>query len=152
MGIMMFVTLERPIRGLKDKLGGKGLAWSHVQLDQLATELSLSPLSDYVSQTPDEAAEMMQGVVELAREYGHELPNELAIPEEQWFEAVDGLRTVRGLLAHLKANPSAWEQLGDPDIPREGLAEIVLEDLSETGRILSAAERKNVRFHFTCAY
>jgi hypothetical protein len=36
-----------------------------------------------------------------------EEPPEVGLPPEEWFPAADGLVTVRGLLAYLKAHPEA---------------------------------------------
>jgi hypothetical protein len=150
MGIMMFITLEKPIRGLKDDLGGKGLAWCHIQLDAMAADLGLPDLSDFISASAEEQAELMAEAAEWTQELGEKPPKNLGPFKEEWFDAEEGLRTVNGLLAHLEANPAERQKLAEDGFP--DLDEAVLCDLREAKRILMTARAKKVRFHFTCAY
>jgi len=146
MGSMMFVTLENPIRGLKDDMSGKALAYCHLQIDVLARKLGLQPLEDFISFEPEALAELMEDM---------KGPNGEAIelPEEQWFDAADGLRTIGGLLAHLQGNPEELAKIDRLDPDRGGcLAEGVVRDLLEAEKLLSAAAKRNVRFHLDCTF
>lgn len=55
---------------------------------------------------------------------------------EQWFEAAEGLKTVRGLLERFRSNPTS------PD------AKYFIEALEITQQVLEAADRQGIRFHF----
>jgi len=145
MGIMTFVTLEKPIRGLKDDMSGKALAWCQLQIDALARRLGLQSLDDFISCPPEDLAELMEDLKTPTGEA-------IELPEEQWFDAEDGLGTVRGLLAHLRENPAAIAKLDRVDRDDPGLGDAVVEDLESAERLLSAAAKRKVRFHLTCTY
>jgi hypothetical protein len=77
-----------------------------------------------------------------ARHRGHAdaeasgVPEGLEIPAEQWFEPAEGLMTVRGLLNHLRADPSGVRNI-----------ERVISDLEATEQVLVAAADQGVCFH-----
>jgi hypothetical protein len=133
---MTFITLEREIPGLEDDLGGKALARCQLPLDTRARRLGLKPLSDFHSMDAEEAAELMA-------EFGPPEGLDIGLPEEEWFEAADGLETVRGLLACYRDNPRALRRLECP--------EALLDDLVEAEKILVEARHHGVRFHLTTA-
>ena len=90
----------------------------------------MTPLSAFFR--PDRAA-----VAAFLRSQGVE-PDEDSLPEEDWFEAYDGLLTVRGLLERLREDATAVPQ-----------GEKVLADLEEIERALVPAEIAGVRFRLT---
>jgi len=114
-------------------------------LQEMATQQGLTPLWSYFSASLED-----QKI--FAEEFGLPSAQELEemkklIPPErwcelefncpeQWFEAADGLKTVRGLL-HLIRNNQAI-----PD------AENYIEALEVTGQVLQTAAKQGVRFHF----
>ncbi len=60
------------------------------------------------------------------------------IPDEQWFPAAAGLKTVRGLMTHVRENPKKFKH-----------SAALLEDLGELERYLAIADDEGVRFHLT---
>jgi hypothetical protein len=60
------------------------------------------------------------------------------LPDEEWFSAAAGLKTVRGLMAHVRENPKKFKQ-----------SAALLEDLGEVDRYLAMADKEGVRFHLT---
>jgi hypothetical protein len=131
LGVILFIDLEKPIHNLQDNLGGK--AWARVdrELNALAQQLKLTPLDDLTS----------CGAEQLA-EYG--APDEVVNDfQEQWFEPEEGIRTVQGLLDHLRQHAEITRSFKHP--------QYVLDDLTEALKILRAAAQERVRFHFSWA-
>lgn len=125
------VLLESDLPGVSpSRDAGKALLYYHHQIDDLATDLGVTPLSSFFR--PDRV-----GVAAFLRSQGVE-PDEDALPEEDWFEAYDGLLTVRGLLDRLREDLAAVPQ-GDK----------VVADLEEIERTLVPAEVAGVRFRLT---
>jgi hypothetical protein len=62
--------------------------------------------------------------------------SDLEIPKEQWFNASDGLKTVRSLMKHLETKPDAVRD-----------AALVLQQLAEFEGVLEKAEANGVRWH-----
>jgi hypothetical protein len=137
MGVMTFITLEKPIRGLKDDLGGKGLARYSFDLDEIAASLSIQPLDAFLSCSAEQYADLVGDRLEA--------PEKWKGFKEEWFSASEGLEVVQRLLGHLRMKPIALALL-----PVEW-QETVLLDLETAARILQTAEKHGVRFHFTCA-
>jgi hypothetical protein len=123
MGAAYFIVLERKIDGLDADMDGKSLARHMESLDEAARDLGVRPLSEFFSADPEQLAEFMEGE-------GMEMGDTTPPPLEQ-FSAQEGLATVRTLTAHTVA------QL-------DGVAQ----DLRECERILSAAAKHGVGWHF----
>jgi len=119
MGAALFIALERQIPDFDPFVDGKALSEAADQVDAIATSLGVRPLMEFFSADPDIAAEFLDEGVEA--------------PPQTWFPASDGLATVRALRAHLTANPSAMPK-----------PEMVLRDLSDMERVLSAASEHGV--------
>ena len=125
------VLLESDLPGVEISADtGKALLYYHHQIDELAAELGVAPLSGFFR--PDRA-----GVAAFLRSQGVESDDD-ALPDEDWFEAFDGLVTVRGLLERLREDASAVPQ-----------GEKVIADLEEIERALVPAEIAGVRFRLT---
>jgi hypothetical protein len=62
----------------------------------------------------------------------------MRLPPEQWFPAAEGLKTVRGLSAHVTANLNNFKQ-----------PNAILRDLKAAEALLVEAQSQNVPFHFT---
>ena len=137
MGVMTFITLERPICGLKDDLCGKALARYCLDLDQIAVSLGIRPLDAFLSCSAEQYADLIGNRFEA--------PEKWKGFKEEWFTASEGLVAVQRILDHLRKSPIALASL-----PVEW-RDAVLLDLEAASWILQAAERGGVRFHFTCA-
>ncbi len=110
MSVALFIVTERPVEGLETFVDGKALAHcrpagakgrggrqSSRHLETLAREAGARPLMEFFSISPDEARALLDFE-------GGTVPG-INLPPEQWFSPVEGLATVRGLLAHLAAHP-----------------------------------------------
>lgn len=122
------VVLQKEVPADQTADTGKALLYYQRQIDELAERLELIPLSRFFSRSPDDIAAYL-------RTQGVE-PNLEDLPEEEWYDAADGLRTARGLLEALGAAPRSVPQ-----------PEKIVADLQEIERVLVAAERKRIRFH-----
>ena len=129
MGAAYFIVLERKVDGLDTKTDGKSISRFSEELDALALQLGVRPLSEFISIDPEQAAEFLED--EGADADGIELP-----PLQQ-FPAKDGLATVQLLRTHIQANPQAIQNV-----------DWVLNDLRECERILTAAEKAGIGWHF----
>lgn len=163
MGAAFFITLQRPIEGIDPYASnGNALARSCDELDNLAHELGLKPVGEFFSMSADEAEQMLdmggldpeeldglpdelqEAVAANLEEIHHafgELETHFAqhgVPPEEWFEASEGLKTVRGLAAFLR---STQDRIASSDD--------VAADLEEIEQILMAAEKHGVRFHLS---
>ncbi|OAI45255.1 hypothetical protein AYO44_12975 [Planctomycetaceae bacterium SCGC AG-212-F19] len=110
------------------KVDGKALIHRQHDLDEIAQQLGLRRLTEFVSVDPRAVAGFLQ-------QQGLD-PDDYPIPEEEWFASADGLATVQGLLAHLRANPDAVFD-----------AYRIVRDLTAIAQVLSAAATAGVEFH-----
>jgi hypothetical protein len=109
----------------------------------ICRQLGLKDLQSFVCQEPD----IYEEALEVAEQYGYEEYAESfkdAIDEvkrkQKWFNATEGLATVRGVLHHLEEK----SKHGSKDPGMDG----VLSDLRAFERALEAASSGGVRFHF----
>jgi hypothetical protein len=123
------VALQRDLPAVAGvAVDGKALIFRQRDLDAVAEMLALPALSSFVGSNP-------AAVAEYLRQQGLQ-PDDYPIPEEEWFAAADGLRTVRGLLEYLRTNPDAVFD-----------SHHIVRDLTAIEEILTAAERGQVDFY-----
>lgn len=129
MGLGWYVILERELpEAVILKEGGKALIHHQHELDELARRLDLTPLSALVSVRPAAIASYLE-------QQGLD-PEQVPIPDEEWHEAGEGLKTVRGVLEHVRRVPEA--------VPNSFR---VIQDLEGIEKALIVAEREGVLFH-----
>ena len=129
MSLALYVALEKEIPGFDaSSVCGKLLAKAQRKLDGIARRHGLTPLEDFISTAPEDILAFLEDAGGV--------PEGVEIPPEEWFEPSDGLRTVRGLLEHLRRDST-----GDKN--HKG----VITDLKATEQVLAAAAEKGVRFH-----
>ena len=129
MGVAFFIVPEREVPGLETFVNGKALARAE-DLARVAEAAGVRPLRDFFSEDPEAAWALLS-------DEGSEPPAEGFGPQE-WFEAEEGLATVRGLIAHLEA---------DRATAAEGEASAIVEDLREFDRVLGGLAAESVRWH-----
>jgi hypothetical protein len=124
-----YIVLEREVAGV-DAVGleGRALSKSNKELDALAMQAGVPSLSSFFSVKKSEVVELLEG-----EDLGVE------IPDEQWFPANEGLRTIATLLEELRAEQSTRNKK-------------VVEELLEFRRVLEAAKSGNVRWHLAIDY
>jgi len=123
------VILEREVTGGSAPTpAGRSLLYYQRQIDELAERLGFAPFSNFFSRDPNDIAAYLrrQGVK----------PDMDQLPEEEWFEASDGLATVGGLLNQLRVDAA-----GVPE-PQK-----IIADLEQVEQTLAIALENAVRFH-----
>src|SRR5437763_1252069 len=100
MGLGMYVSLERDLAGV-DPLGidGKALARAMFALDGLAAKLQVPTIKSMLSVDRKEALDFLEDI-------GVD-PDEVKLPDEAWYPAAEGRRTVRGYVEHLQKTPQS---------------------------------------------
>lgn len=133
MGAALFIVLERETTGFDPFVNGKSLSRASDELESLAQSLSVKSLFEFCSIDPEQVEELLDDL---------EIDDEFPAPAAtEWFEASDGLATVRALQGHVSKNPTAV-----PDTAG------VLSDLSEFERVLKFAESHQIRWHLEVDY
>jgi hypothetical protein len=148
MSSALYIAAEREVEGLDISLDGKSIGKCRY-LNGLAALAGVRPLMEFFGMSPDEFESVLE-------EEEPESP-----PEEHdqtlWFEADEGLVTVRALLSRLEAGPV--ELPNDPvlegseflealltDFPNPEPSDLI-EDLREFESVLARLAAEGVRWH-----
>ena len=138
MALALVVTLEKELpdaaaTAAYAKAGsGKALARESDRLDSAARRKNATPPTSLLS-------ESQASLIAQLKEDGFD-PSKMRLPPEQWYPAVDGLKTVRALTEYVTANLNDFKQPNP-----------ILRDLKSAEALLIAAEAAGVKFHFTRA-
>ena len=124
MGSALYIVSKKKLSDYDMLMDGKSLARAGEALGSICTRIGVKQLMDFFSQNADELADIL----------GDDVPD---LPPEQWFEAKDGLATVRALLVHLAKDTTSIVSHA-----------AVVEDLKQCERILAHLEKTKVRWHF----
>src|SRR3954471_2696011 len=133
MPLAILVTLEKelPEASAYAKSGtGKALAREADRLDTAARAKKVTAIPSLLS-------ESQAALIAQLKEEGFD-PSKMRLPPEQWYDAGEGLKTVRALAEHVAANLNNYKQPNP-----------ILRDLKAAEALLEAAAHANVRFHFT---
>jgi hypothetical protein len=136
MSVALYIIFEQEMPGFDaSSVDGKYLEKALTQLDGIARSLGLVPLATFISGDPSEAAALLGDAGDV--------PDDVHLSEEQWFEPAEGLKTVQGLLDVIRRDPS---RVRNADVKR------VMADLENTEKGLLAACERSIRFHFAVDY
>jgi hypothetical protein len=134
MALAIVVTLEKDLPDATAPYAkakaGKALAREIERLDLAARTRKVPAIESFLSENVEKLREQL-------RADGFD-PGKMRLPPEQWFNASDGLTTVRALHDHVSANLNNFKQPNP-----------ILKDLKATDALLVAAHSAGVRFHFT---
>ena len=133
MALAILVTLEKEIPELATytKTGtGKALAREIERLETPARAKKVQSITALLS-------ESQAALIEQMKEQGMD-PTKMRLPPEQWFDAGEGLKTVRGLSEYVSENLNNFKQPNP-----------ILRDLKAAEGLLAGAQSAGVRFHFT---
>jgi hypothetical protein len=131
MSAAFFIVLDKENPGFNTMVNGKFLAQDSKGLEKIAKALGIRELEDYVSYSPDEARAMMEDLGSDPEEI-----ERTELPEQQWFDAQEGLDLVAKLTGHIRANPKALKN-----------AKGVLADLQEYKGVLEKAKKIGARWN-----
>ena len=127
MDIAVILLLDRSLPGISaDDVEGRQIFAEQKLLDNLAEKCGVRPLSDFTSLSEVDCADFLGGDIEGLDE----------IPSVEWFDASQGLVTVKTLL----------EAIGDEEIV--GANKELVEELESFRAVLKSAANADVRFRF----
>ena len=135
MALAFVVSLEKELpsapAGVKGA-NGKAIAREADRIDSAARRKNVEPPTALLS-------ESQAALIEQLKADGFD-PSKMHLPAEQWFDAAQGLKTVRALIEYVSANLNDFKQPNP-----------ILRDLRNIEATLVAAEAAGVRFHLTKA-
>ncbi len=137
MSLAYVVTLEKDLPEakaayVKGKSMGKALARESDRLDSAARRKGVDALTALLSESQDALrAQLVSDGFD---------PSKMRLPPERWFDAAQGLKTIRALAEHVGANLNDFKQPNP-----------ILRDLKAAESLLAAAEGAGVKFHFANA-
>jgi len=135
MAASLYIVVEGEDPGFDIFVNGQALARNEDALEKLAERLHVSPLLDFFSADENSLALLVEQGARTP-EWGQPLP------QPQWFQASEGLLTVRALLGFLKATPTA---LGSETLP-------VLLELREYERVLTKTVQHGLHWHLAVSW
>lgn len=121
-----FISLDKEIPDLIDTSSGYYMAMSLDYLDKIARRKKVTPLRQFMSISKYDALAFLD-------EEG-----EKNFPDEKWFQAKDGLKTLRALGAHMAKHPN--------ELKRQ---EYVEDDIKHFIKILVAASKHSAKWHLS---
>jgi len=136
MALAIIVTLEKDLPDataayVKTK-AGKALARESDRIDSTARRRSVPPITSLLSESTEKlAAQMTADGFDVSK---------MRLPAERWYDAGEGLKSVRTLIEHVTANLNDFKQPNP-----------ILRDLKAVEAYLAAADQAGVRFHFSNA-
>jgi hypothetical protein len=135
MAASLYIVVEGEDPEFDIFVNGHALARNEDALERLAERLHVHPLLEFFSADENSMA--------LLLEQGAADPNWARhLPQPQWFDASDGLLTVRALLDFLGSTPAA---LGSETHP-------VLSELREYERVLRKTSQHGLRWHVAVSW
>jgi hypothetical protein len=131
----MYIVVEGEDPGFDIFVNGQALARNEDALERLANQLQTAPLLEFFSADENSMA--------LLSEQGAGDPDwGKHLPQAQWFQATDGLVTVRALIAFLEENLMA---LGSE-------TDAVLSELRQYERVLAKTALYQLRWHLAVSW
>jgi len=128
-----YIVLEGPIPNFDVYVNGNMLSKESDALERLAKKLGVTPLLNFFSIGPEELTSLVGDEGETVEKLG------VKAPKEQWFNAEDGLATVRKLMSHL-------------ELLKLDRSDQVLSNLKEFEKVLETAGQSGVRWHLAIDY
>jgi hypothetical protein len=126
-----YIVLEKEIPNLDVYVNGNYLSKNSENLEQLAKQLGIPTLMSFFSVNPNELSSLL-GEPGFGEAGGK-------ADSERWFNAEDGLQTIRALSNHFEhTEPTAHGQ--------------IVSELREFDQVLSAAQQQGIRWHLSVDY
>jgi hypothetical protein len=135
MAASLYIVVEGEDPGFDTFVNGQALARHEDALERMARQLRVAPLLDFFSADENSMALLSeQGAVDP--DWGKHLP----LP--QWFQAPEGLLSVRSLIGFLEENPAA---LGSE-------TSATVSELREYERVLGKTALYGLRWHLAVSW
>ncbi len=135
MALALIITLEKELPDAtaayaKSKAMGKAVAREADRVDSAARRKGVEPLRAMLSES--------QAALRAQLEADGFDPSKMRLAPERWFDAAQGLKSVRALIEFVNANLNDFKQPNP-----------ILRDLKSAEMMLTAAEAVGVKFHFS---
>ncbi|MGB7549666.1 MAG: hypothetical protein WBM14_18170 [Terracidiphilus sp.] len=135
MAASLYIVVEGEDPGFDIFVNGHAVARNEDALERLAAALHVSPLLEFFSADENSMALLLEqgaGDPDWARN----------LPQPQWFEAAEGLVTIRALIDFVTSKPAAF---GSETLP-------VLFELREYERVLEKSQQRGLRWHLAASW
>jgi hypothetical protein len=131
MALAYTISLDKPLPEADTAAKtGKALARETDRLDLAARSVKVPAITELLS-------ESQAALIQQMKDEGMD-PTKMRLPPEQWYDAAEGLRVVRGLAEYVRANLNNFRQPNP-----------ILRDLTSHEATLAAAEKAGAKFHFS---
>jgi hypothetical protein len=135
MAASLYIVVEGEDPGYDIFVNGQALARNEDGLERLAGRLHVTPLLEFFSADENSMALLLEQGVASPDWARH-------LPQPQWYDAPDGVRTVCALIEFLDSNPAA---IGSETQP-------VLVELREYERVLRKTAQRGLRWHIAVSW
>lgn len=125
MGTALYISAKKKPREFDLMINGKALARAEEELNPVCAHLGVKRPMDFFGMSSRDIADLT----------GQDMPQSFPA---KWFEAAEGMTTIRALLHHLDS---------DPELAARSAG--LVEDLRECERVLSHLEEKKIPWHFS---
>ena len=130
-----YINLEQNLDEIDIMPAGKAMAKMMDRLDEITDEIGVTRLADFIANDGEDMSELVE-------QEGWDLGGFAATAGgAHWFDAADGLDTVRALAGYIESDPSSIKR-----------AKALLEELKEFEKVLEIAQTNNVRFRLEADY
>ena len=130
-----YINLEQPLDDIDIMPSGKAVAKMMDRIDEITDEIGVTRLSDFVAGDGEDMSELVE-------QEGWDLGGFAATAGgAHWFDASDGLYSVRALVGYIESDPDSIKR-----------AKALMEELREFEKVLEIAQTHNVRFRFESDY
>jgi hypothetical protein len=135
MAASLYIVVEGEDPGFDIFVNGHALARNEDALERLAERLNVASLLEFFSADENSMA--------LLLDQGAENPDwPMPLPQPQWYEAADGLRTIRALIDYLVQDTGALSSETQP----------ALSELREYERVLRKTAQHGLRWHVAVSW
>lgn len=135
MSTSYFITLEQDLDSIDIMPSGKAIAKAIDRLDDIAQEIGVTRLSDFLAGNDEDLSD-------IAEQEGWDLGGfGPSTSGAGWFDAGDGLESVRAILGYIESDPEAVKR-----------PKAIGEELREFEKVLEEAANHNIRFRLEVDY
>lgn len=130
-----YITLEQNLDEIDVMPAGKAVAKMLERLDEITDDIGVTRLSDFIGGDGEDLSE-------IAEQEGWDLGGFASSHGgAQWFDAGDGLDSVRALAGYIESDPDSIKR-----------SKALLEELKEFEKVLEIAQQHNTRFRLEADY
>lgn len=130
-----YITLEQNLDEIDIMPAGKALAKMMDRLDEITDDIGVTRLSDFIAGESEDLSELVE---QEGWDLGGFAPT---AGGAHWFDAGDGLDSVRALAGYIESDPDSIKR-----------AKALIEELKEFEKVLEIAQQHNVRFRLEADY